>query len=119
MAPWKAFVSDIAMFVLKRDVKLELTNLGKPVYDFLFAIIEPFSLALATRQNMSRLAAIRRGRSVQAKISGGRGRPPAYILIPLERQLIALQLCRCFYVMKLCSRLVVLYCQNLYERRQI
>jgi len=31
----------------------------KPVYDFLFVIIEPFSLAL-TRQNVSRLAAIRR-----------------------------------------------------------
>ena len=33
------------------------------------------------------------GRSLGAKISGGRGRPPANILIPLERQLIALQLC--------------------------
>ena len=29
-----------------------------------------------------------------ATISGGRGRPLANILIPLERQLIALQLCR-------------------------
>jgi len=34
------------------------------------------------------------GRSLGAKISGGSGRPPANILIPLERQLIALQLCR-------------------------
>jgi len=34
------------------------------------------------------------GRSLGAKISGGKGRPPANILIPLERQLIALQLCR-------------------------
>ena len=33
------------------------------------------------------------GRSPGATISGGRGRPPANILIPLERQLIALQLC--------------------------
>jgi len=33
------------------------------------------------------------GRSLGAKISGGRDRPPANILIPLERQLIALQLC--------------------------
>jgi len=33
------------------------------------------------------------GRSLGAKISGGRGRPPANILIPLERQLTALQLC--------------------------
>jgi len=31
------------------------------------------------------------GGSVSAKISGGRGRPLANILIPLERQLIALQ----------------------------
>jgi len=48
----------------------------------------------ATRQNMSKLAAFRRGRSFGAKISGGRGHPPANILIPLERQLTALQLCR-------------------------
>jgi len=34
------------------------------------------------------------GRSLGGKISGGRGRPPAIILIPLERQLNALQLCR-------------------------
>jgi len=33
------------------------------------------------------------GRSLGAKISGGKGRPDADILIPLERQLIALQLC--------------------------
>jgi len=40
--------------------------------------------------------------------------PAANILIPLERQLIALQLChwQFFYIMKLCSRLFVLYCQN-------
>ena len=34
------------------------------------------------------------GRSLGGKISGGSGRPPANILIPLERQLNALQLCR-------------------------
>ena len=33
------------------------------------------------------------GRSIGGKISGGRGRPHANILIPLERQLNALQLC--------------------------
>jgi len=39
--------------------------------------------------------------------------PPANILISLERQLIALQLCPySFYIMKLCSRLFVLYCRN-------
>jgi len=34
------------------------------------------------------------GRSLGAKISGGKGRTPANILIPLERQLMVLQLCR-------------------------
>ena len=34
------------------------------------------------------------GRSLGAKISGGMGRPPANVLIALERQLIALQICR-------------------------
>jgi len=48
----------------------------------------------ATRQNVSKIAAFRRGRSLGANISGGQGCPPANILIPLERQLIALQLCR-------------------------
>ena len=41
--------------------------------------------------------------------------PPANILIPVERQLIALQLnfaAESFYIMKLCSRLFVLYCRN-------
>jgi len=33
------------------------------------------------------------GRSLGANISAGRGRPPANILIPLEKQLIALHLC--------------------------
>ena len=50
------------------------------------------------------------GRSIGGKISGGRGHPPANILIPLERQLNALQLASdSFYIMKLCSRLFVLY----------
>jgi len=40
---------------------------------------------------------------LQPKFQGGRGRPPANILIPLERQLIAL---------KHCGRLFVLYCRN-------
>ena len=53
------------------------------------------------------------GRSLGGKISGGRGRPPANILIPLERQLNALQLAAdSFYIMKLCSRLFVLYCRS-------
>jgi len=44
--------------------------------------------------NVSKLAAFGRGRSLEAKISGGKGCPPANILIPLKRQLIALQHCR-------------------------
>ena len=53
------------------------------------------------------------GRSLGGKISWGRGRPPANILIPLERQLIALQRCsNSFYIMKLCSRLFVLHCRS-------
>ena len=50
-----------------------------------------------------------RGRSLGAKISGGSGRSHANILIPLERLLIAWQ---SFYIMKLCSKLFVLYCRN-------
>jgi len=40
--------------------------------------------------------------------------PPANILIPLESQLIALHFFATdsFYIMKLCSRLLVLYCRN-------
>ena len=51
--------------------------------------------------------------SLGGKISGRRGRPPANILIPLERQLIALQFAAdSFYIMKLCSILFVLYCRS-------
>ena len=45
----------------------------------LIRVIELLSLALTVEavqgKNVSRLVAIRRGRSVRAKISGGRGRP--------------------------------------------
>jgi len=53
------------------------------------------------------------GRPLGGKISGGRGRPPANILIPLERQLNARQIgADSFYIMKLCSRLFVLHCRS-------
>jgi len=53
------------------------------------------------------------GRSLGGKISGGRGRPPANILIPLERQMIALQLsAESSYIMKIFSRRFVIYCRN-------
>ena len=53
------------------------------------------------------------GRSLAGKISEGRGRPPANVLMPLETQLNALQLCPdSFYIMKLCSILLVLHCRS-------
>jgi len=56
-----------------------------PVYDFLLTIIELFSLPLtaeALMQNVSRLAAIRRGRSVRARISKEEGVVPReYFLV--------------------------------------
>jgi len=66
--------------------------------EFLLSVIELLFLSLTVEalqgkmcQNLLPSAG---GGSVSANILGGRGRPPAYILIPLERQLIALQLCR-------------------------
>ena len=53
------------------------------------------------------------GRSLAGKISGGRGCPPTNMLIPLERQLNALQFAAdSFYIMKLCIRLFVLDCRS-------
>ena len=50
---------------------------------------------------------------METRFQGGRGRPPANILIPLERQLNALQVAAdSFYIMKLCSRLFVLHCRS-------
>ena len=52
-------------------------------------------------------------RSLGGKISGGRDRPPANILIPLERQLMQYNFAAdSFYILKLCSRLFVLYCRS-------
>ena len=53
------------------------------------------------------------GMPLGGKISGGRGRPSANIMISFERQLNALQLAAdSFYIMKLCSRRFVLYCRS-------
>jgi len=53
------------------------------------------------------------GRSLGAKISGGRGRPPANILIPPQRQIDCATICRWhFYIMKLFSTHFVLYCRK-------
>ena len=64
--------------------------------EYLLSVIVLLFLPLAVEElqgKMSKLAAFRRGRSLGAKISGERV-APANILLPLERQLIALQLCR-------------------------
>ena len=51
--------------------------------EFLLSVIELLFLSLAAEalQNVSRLAAIRRGRSFRAKISGGRVVPGEYFLV--------------------------------------
>ena len=60
------------------------------------------------------------GGPVSAKISGGRGHPPANILIPLERQLIALQLClRQFLYNETLQQTFLPVLPKLSKRRQI
>jgi len=63
--------------------------------DRLISVIELLILSLAVEALQGKMCQNSlpsgTGRSIGAKISGGRGRPPANILIPLERQLIALQ----------------------------
>ena len=66
--------------------------------EFLLSVIELLFLSLALEalqgKMVQNLLPSGGGRSLGAKISGGSGRHPANILIPLERQLTALQLCR-------------------------
>ena len=66
--------------------------------EFLLSVIALIFLSLTVEALQGKMCqnSLRSGgcRSLGAKISGVRGRPPANILIPLERQLIALQLCR-------------------------
>jgi len=77
----------------------------------------------AMRRSVSNAGASNGGRSLCVHIIKGTelSLPPANILIPLERQywLRYNFAANSFYIMKLCSRLLVLYCRNLYERRQI
>ena len=61
--------------------------------EFLLSVIELLFLSLTVEALCQNSLPSGGGRSLGAKISGGRGRPPANILTPLERQLIALQLC--------------------------
>jgi len=66
--------------------------------EFLVSVIELLFLSLSVEALQGKMCdnSLPSGgcRSLGAKISGGMGRPPANMLIPLERQLIALQLCR-------------------------
>jgi len=66
--------------------------------ELLLSVIELLFLSLAVEALQGKmcqnLLPSGGGMSLAAKISGERGGPPANILIPLERQLIALQLCR-------------------------
>jgi len=66
--------------------------------EFLLSVIELLFLSLTVEPLQGKMCQNSLpswgGRSLGAKILGGRGHPPANILIPLERQLIALQLCR-------------------------
>ena len=65
--------------------------------EFLLSAIEFLLLSLAAEALQAKMCQNSLpsggGRSPGAKISGRRGRPPANMLIPLERQLNALQLC--------------------------
>jgi len=87
--------------------------------EFLLSVIELLFLSLTVEALQGKMCqnSLPSGarRSLGAKISWGRGRPAANrpILIPLEKQLIALQTAaEIFYIMKLCSRLFVLCCRN-------
>ena len=85
--------------------------------EFLLSVIELLYLSLtveALQAKMSQNSLPSGGtRSLGAKISGGRGRTPANILLPLESQVIALQLAaESLYIMKLCCRLFVLHCRS-------
>jgi len=66
--------------------------------EFLLSVVEFLFLSLTVEALQGKVCqnSLPSGgsRSLGAKISGGKGHPPANILIPLERQLIALQLCR-------------------------
>jgi len=75
----------------------------KACVDFLLSVIELFlSLTVEALQGKMCQNSMPsgRGRSLWAKIRGGKGRSPANILIPLERQLIALRLCHWQFLYK-------------------
>ena len=62
--------------------------------EFLLSVIELLAFEALQGKMFQNSLLSGGGRSLRAKISGGRGHPHANILIPLERQLIGLELCR-------------------------
>jgi len=67
----------------------------------------------AMRRSVCNAGTSNGGQSLCIQISRERSVPPANILIPLERQLMRYNFATdSFYIMKLCSRLFVLYYQN-------
>jgi len=66
--------------------------------EFLLSVIELLFLSLTVEALQGKMCQNSMpsggGRSLGAKISGGRARPPANMLTPLETQLTGLQLCR-------------------------
>ena len=66
--------------------------------EFLLSVIELLFLSLMVEALQGKMCQNSLpsggGRSLGAKISGGKGRPPANILISFERQSIALEPCR-------------------------
>ena len=70
----------------------------KALAEFLLNVIELLFLSLTVEALQGKMCQNSLpsggGWSLGGKISGGKGRPSANMLIPLERQLMALQLCR-------------------------
>jgi len=70
----------------------------KARFEFLLSVVERLFLYLAVEALQGKICqnSLPSGgvMSLGAKISGGSGRPPSNMFIPLERQLIALKHCR-------------------------
>ena len=91
---------------------------------FLLSVSQLFSLALTVEALQGKMCQNSLpsggGGLVSAKISGGRVVPlPIYWYYSKRNWLRYNAAADSFYIMKLCSRLLILYCRNLYERRQI
>ena len=85
------------MGVLGATYAVHLSLIEKLILDFLFVLIEPFSLgrtAEALRVNIDWKSAVSKGGgSVCAKISARRGRPSPTIFARLHRLVNAIQQC--------------------------